>query len=88
MDEATSFRQLRRQRNLAAGVGLAALAVLLGVGLPRAKARHDRLKAANGELLRLQADIVERQDRLRGWQGDILRAQDAIRELQAGPRSP
>ena len=74
----TESRTYSRQRNRY--VILASVLVLASLlfSLPRTIRYRDELKAANGELVKLQSAIVELQGRIRSVQSDIKKSRDDI----------
>lgn len=83
MDAAENITRLRRQRNM---LGVAAVVITLtgiAISLPQALERRRQLKAANTELLQLQAELVAAQQQIVKVQADIRQVQAQILALSA-----
>lgn len=76
------LKRLRRQRNLFGGAAVLIVLVGLAVALPRNLERRGRLKAANTELLQLQAELAALQQQIVQVQDQIRAVQVKIREVQ------
>jgi peptidoglycan hydrolase CwlO-like protein len=80
MDDDKHIQLLRLQRQCKWSAVTSVLFVLIGlaIAMPPALRRRAALKAANNELLGLQAEIVEVQSQIRDVQAKILSAQKQI----------
>jgi CHASE1-domain containing sensor protein len=81
MDPQSEIRRLKRQRNLASVIAVAIIAVGMTVCVPRGIERRKRLRAADDELIALQARIEDTQNQIRGVQAQIIQTQADIRSL-------
>jgi uncharacterized protein YlxW (UPF0749 family) len=77
----TELGNLRLQRKVALCASFLIVSIAIVVCLPRAINRRERLKAANDELIRLQAEIVASQKKLGEVQFEILNTQKQIRSI-------
>jgi len=78
MEDPTRSERLRRQRNWLAGSAVALLALTAMIALPRFLRWRAELEAADAELFRVQAAVLDRQEDIRRVQARILAAQREI----------
>lgn len=82
MDETIRMRRLRWQRNAAGTLAILLLLVGFGLAFPRSLARYRALRAAQAELVDLQAQIGRVQGEIVSEQKQIIELQQQIVALQ------
>jgi len=82
--EQAELLRLRKQCRMAAVAAVLFIAVGMAIALPPAVRKRRALKAANEELISLQAAIVATQAQIRDVQGNIVATQAKVRSVLDG----
>ena len=85
MDAEAQIVSARKRCRIAVGIAVGAILLSMGISVPRAFQRRARLKAANEQLVTLQAQITFAQKEIRERQLKIVAVQKEINGRGRGP---